>query len=369
MANIDLASNSALLSVADKLDTQNALLASIAASDGALPITSWGTVQNIVRMGLAPKVFSVGDTLTCNHEEFGELCWNIVGIDHDTPADKSKKHSLTLMLQKPLVKLPFSEPEALFYCGSEMPIGTYYFTLSNNKSYYFTTTMSHYNPNIIFFDNKSKKVMFYSDPLYSTILETLPATSGTSGSFLGKADGTLLNTSANVLYGNTKWSATSLRQWLSSDKGENEWWEFNEDKGVLCTPPSFLESAGFLHKIDPEFAAVLGAVVKKTNASETKDKVFLPSITELYGSSLKCGNEGAPYPYFADYSDNAYASDSADTNRIIIGASGYGEEYILRSVKNPGNDGGVWRVAYDGTINSSVTSNSYSNIVPMCCIV
>ena len=373
MANIDLASNSALLSVADKLDTQNVLLAAMSANDGALPITSWGAVQSIVRMGLAPKIFSIGDTFTCSHEEFGELTWNIVGIDHDTPADKSKKHSITLMLTSPLLRLPFSEPEALFYCGDEIPAGTYYFTIPGSKSYSFTTTQSHYNPNIIFFDNKTKNVIIYSDPTYSSISETLSTTTGTSGTFLGKADGTTLNSSARILYGSNNWISSDIRQWLSSDKGEGLWWEYTEDKGVLNRPPSFASRAGFLNKIDPEFAAVLGAVVKPTNSLtqngvETEDKVFLPSITELYGSYLKSGTEGKPYAYFADYSDIGYPSDDPDANRIIQNSYGFGESYLLRSLTKE-KEGYIWRIESAGSISTHLTVNSSSSIVPMCCIV
>ena len=43
----------------DTMNQTNALLAAIAGQN--YPITSWKAVQNIVRLGLAPSVFSVGD--------------------------------------------------------------------------------------------------------------------------------------------------------------------------------------------------------------------------------------------------------------------------------------------------------------------
>jgi hypothetical protein len=50
-------------------------------------IDSWESVQKIVREGYAPLVFKIGDQLVCNHSEFGELTWDIIGFDQETPTD------------------------------------------------------------------------------------------------------------------------------------------------------------------------------------------------------------------------------------------------------------------------------------------
>jgi hypothetical protein len=50
-------------------------------------IDSWESVQKIVREGYAPLIFKIGDQLVCNHSEFGELTWDIIGIDQDIPTD------------------------------------------------------------------------------------------------------------------------------------------------------------------------------------------------------------------------------------------------------------------------------------------
>ena len=47
-------------------------------------ITSWDTVQHIVRAGLAPRVFQIGDQFEALYDGVPVL-WNIIGIDHDTP--------------------------------------------------------------------------------------------------------------------------------------------------------------------------------------------------------------------------------------------------------------------------------------------
>ena len=67
-------------------------------SNVPVEINSWSVVQQMVRLGIAAKVFSIGDQLVCNHETYGTLVWDIIGIDHDTPANSEFKHSLTIQL-------------------------------------------------------------------------------------------------------------------------------------------------------------------------------------------------------------------------------------------------------------------------------
>ncbi len=63
-----------------------------------ITITSWKAVQEVVRAGKAAEVFSIGDQIECQHDVFGTLLWDVIGIDHDTPADSQYEHSITLQL-------------------------------------------------------------------------------------------------------------------------------------------------------------------------------------------------------------------------------------------------------------------------------
>lgn len=94
----------------EKMDVQNALLASIASQGGGIALSSWADVQSVVRMGLAKSIFSIGDQLVCR-KGGTELVWDVIGIDHDTPTDKTKTHSLTLQLHQPYTYLAFDAPE------------------------------------------------------------------------------------------------------------------------------------------------------------------------------------------------------------------------------------------------------------------
>lgn len=101
MANVlNLLSESTYI---EKMDMQNALLKAIATQGGGgsnvpVEINSWSVVQQMVRLGIAAKVFSIGDQLVCNHETYGTLVWDIIGIDHDIPANSEFEHSLTIQL-------------------------------------------------------------------------------------------------------------------------------------------------------------------------------------------------------------------------------------------------------------------------------
>lgn len=72
-----------------------------------IEVDSWAAVQQIVRSGKASEVFNVGDQLVCKRN--GEqLVWDIIGIDHDTPVDETKTHSLTLQLHNCFNDMTFS---------------------------------------------------------------------------------------------------------------------------------------------------------------------------------------------------------------------------------------------------------------------
>lgn len=58
--------------------------------------TPWQLIQKIVRAGLAKKLFSVGDVLVSEHDEYGPIAWEIIGFDHDFNDDERFAHSMTL---------------------------------------------------------------------------------------------------------------------------------------------------------------------------------------------------------------------------------------------------------------------------------
>ena len=101
-------------------------------------IKNWKSVQDIVRAGLAPKFFNIGDQFVAEFD--GEpFVWDVIGIDHDIPTDKGLTHSLTIQAHDCLLSAQFSAPQALYYADTPLSAGEHRFTL-NNVQYTFTTS-------------------------------------------------------------------------------------------------------------------------------------------------------------------------------------------------------------------------------------
>ncbi len=77
-----------------------------------IDISSWENVQSIVQSGLADKVFKIGEQLICDHAYFGELTWDIIGINFDPLGKEENPRNLWLQLHDTLPEaLPFDAAE------------------------------------------------------------------------------------------------------------------------------------------------------------------------------------------------------------------------------------------------------------------
>ena len=167
--------------------------------------------------------------------------------------------------------------------------------------------------------------------------------------------------------GSNNYTESAIRQWLNSEASTFEWVpKTNYDR------PSSYGGGGFLHRLDPELAAVIGPVEKQVARNTVaddggqdvfRDKVFLLSRVEVYagGEGTTTGEE--VYPFY-----KAMAS-SATTGEIegrikYLGASArlwwlrsphVGSAYLVRSVLS---DGWVTRSHARYAIGAS----------PACCI-
>lgn len=321
----------------EKMDNQNILLAAIASNGGGVKITSWSVVQQIVRLGLASKVFAIGDQFVSTKGD-AQLIWDIIGFDHDVPADSQFKHSMTIQLHDCYTSAQFDATEALYYASEGLSAGTYCFTLlsgydttyGGGKTYQFTLTKDVPAGGQIMFPwsyNKQAstvQISTYESATSSTVIESVSVTEGSGGTNLGTADGETenMNHSHRIRYGSNRWLHSSIRQWLNSDKAASAWWK---PQNVFDRPPSNLTTAGFLTNMDSEFLAVIGEVNKRTALNtvtdgggyeDSKELMFLLSRSELYGGLENSVNEGEPYPYYANYSDLSAPGTAVDSNRI-----------------------------------------------------
>lgn len=374
---------------AEKLDTQNSLLAALVSQGGGLNITSPGDIQSIVRLGLASKIFSIGDQIACQKGST-TLIWDIIGIDHDTPSNKNLKHSLTLQLHDCIASMQFDAKEAFYYAESGLAAGTYHFTIGQHtwvpaevgKTYQFTLTQPvpakgqivlavSYNVAV-----EGTNISTYASSTSTTAIETVQLTAGTSGTDLGTMNNAIngnLNSCQRALLGSNNYAQSAMRQYLNSKAAAGSVWT---PKSNFDRPPSWATStAGFLNGIDEDFLAVIGEVDKVTTlntvsdgggSETTSEKFFLLSRSEVYGGNENNINEGAAYPYYSENSVLTAAGTGVDANRIKY-RNNAAQYWWLRSPYT----GGAYIVRTVGTtgyVYNYYAVNSYG-VAPACCII
>lgn len=437
--SIDLVKNSTL-------EVTNKLLAAIASNTGGLTIKSFSDLQNLTRLGLASKVVSIGDQISCEKatsitatvsgtgvtaatvdfekfrkatkttagayaftydgawkldgkaadiaaygitvtgtpanedvvivtEQTETLVWDILDFDKDTPSDKKLTHTVALMLHDCSAKAQFDQKEAIYFASSALPAGTYHFTLPSDyesegggKTYQFTLANAvPKNGQIVFAWNYRQqaldsKISTYSAATSTTPIETVSVTEGNGGTALSP-----LNVSPRIRYASNRYSQSSVRQKINSQKAADAWWSAasNYDR-----PPADANKPGFLYGIEDDFVNALCKVDKTCSlntvtdggGSETvSDYLFLPSQTEVYGG----GSEGAAYEFFSKFSDLSAPGVGNDTNRIKHN-NGAAHVYWTRSV-SPTTAYGIIAVRQGGNL-LSLAANNETGIAPICFI-
>ena len=125
------------------------------------------------------------------------------------------------------------------------------------------------------------------------------------GTFLAKPNGNL-NGLHPVGYGDSRWYKSAYRQHLNSDLPAKQWWqpqdEWDMKPDQADTVPGFL--AGFSDDFKNALTSVKvvtygNTVTDDGSAVVTYDKIFLPSLQEIYCSPQVSG-EGTYWPYWKE---------------------------------------------------------------------
>lgn len=373
----------------EQFDTMNRILCAIASNGGGITVNSWRDVQSIVRLGLADKVFSIGDQLVCMRGE-EELVWDVIGFDHDVPANKLYTHSMTLQLHDLLpTTMQFDGTEALFYCETELAAGTYHFTLlagydtayGGGKSYQFTLTKVIPAGGVIMFPwmyNKQASTVLvstYESRMATTAIESVTVTEGTGGTALDTLGE--CNNINRIRYGSNNWKQSAMRQFLNSRGAAGTFWkpQTNFDR-----PPTWNAStAGFLSDLDEDFLNVVGEVTKRTlldplcegGYEDLSERFFLVSQSEAYAGNENSIEEGTPYEYYSLGSDLSVSGSSGDRNRIKY-SSGSAISWWTRTPYS--NDTVARSASYcriflkGGKLDFNAVNNQYG-IAPVCNII
>lgn len=354
----------------EQFDVQNALLASIASHTGTegIAVSNWEDVQRLVRMGLADKMFKAGDQFVSSYDT-GQVVWDVIGINHDIPTDKKYKNSLTLQASNCIMNCQFDAPELLYFAETELTAGAYYFYNSyDTKNYSFTTTIAipvGGSIEVSTWGASEKPTQIKTYDASNVLLETLTVTEAATGTLL------TCNDLRRVRYGSNNYIESNIKQWLNSAETAFTW----AKKSIYSKPSSGApySGGGFLKLLDPELAAVLGAVDKQV-AKNTKtdgggqdifsDKVFLLSNIEVLAPSEGVTTGEKVYPWYSALA--ASPTYDAIPGRIKY-LSGAARIWWLRSPLVGGSS--TPRVVYPaGSVSYDYAGNS-NGLAPACCIV
>ena len=128
-------------------------------------------------------------------------------------------------------------------------------------------------------------------------IETVSATQGSNGTNLGTLNYATRNDNLNSMqetgYGWNRWKTSAIRQYLNSSAPIGAWWKAQDEWDIapneLTTKAGFLSgcSESFINAIKPvEVKTYVNTVYDSTQQAEdydlTYDKVFLPSLEEMY---------------------------------------------------------------------------------------
>lgn len=322
-----------------KLDQMTAALLGMSSSLGVIARAQTGVVEDmdyngikaVVAAGNAPAVFPVGtqlvNTYTGKDGKVYDCPWDVVKTD-DIAEGETGTTAPAMVLQMhyaSLEDIQFSAYQAFFVVpeaglvagtynvkmgldwGTNVKNGTVYqFTLTKNAPAGARLTGFYNAPDTA---PTSWKVYVYKDQNKSELLETCNVSAGSAGTnlgtFLAKPNGNL-NGLHPVGYGDSRWHKSAYRQYLNSDAAAGGWWtpqdEWDMKPDQADTVPGFL--AGF----SDDFKAALTRVKVVTygntvtddgSAVVTYDKIFLPSLQEIYCSPQVSG-EGTYWPYWKE---------------------------------------------------------------------
>ncbi len=322
-----------------KLDLLNATMLGVSASLGVLAKAQTGifeemdynAIKAVVDAGSAPITFPTGtqlvNTYTGKDGKAYDCPWDVVQPD-DTAEGESGATVPAMVLQMhyaTLYDLQFSAYQAFYVVpDGGLVAGTYNVKMGLNWGnnvktdavYQFTLTKAapagarltgFYNaPDVV---PANWKVYVYKDQQKSELLETCSVTAGSAGTnlgtFLAKENGDL-NGLHPVGYGDNRWWKSAYRQYLNSDAAAGAWWQ-PQDKWDM-KPDQADTLPGFLSGFSDDFKSALSRVKVVTygngvtddgSAVVTYDKIFLPSLQEIYCSPQVSG-EGSYWPYWKE---------------------------------------------------------------------
>lgn len=254
--------------------------------------------------------------------------------------------------------------------------GAYYFTKSNGGVVSFTT-----DAQLEFGD----RLGYWSSKVYpitgdgKTVGTGLTTGTSTSGTNLGTqtantrvTTGTyFLNSSNEMDYGWNRWKFSAIRQYLNSAAGVGAWWTAQD--GFDIRPDELATKAGFLSGWSEEFINAIKPIKVTTYPNTvqddtggntpdvTVDKVFLPSLEQIYATPQKSG-EGEYHEYWKRKVGRTSPMDQYGTypNAITYALENHtSAQYVRLRSAHRGGASNAWYVNSSGIVGNSNANGSY----------
>ena len=370
---------------------------------GHIKDVDWLAVRRDVRSGNAPTKYPVGTVLYDNFDSETGTAFQVVGYDkHFDPVMTSAgyTHSMTLCELKLDDVITFDAPEAFLYLETELPAGTYKFTIPNydstyggNKTYYFST--EHTVPvggQIVMnwpYNETPQSVSTYAGGSSTTAIESgLTLSEWVDGTSPDAVDiGTIAGPSTQAgaseygqmnhihraRYGSNNYKQSGIRQYLNSNSAGNTWWT---PQTVFDRPYKSSSSAGKLTKINQKLVNIMvtPTITSKANGcfettsidgttftlstdySISTDKVFLLSPMEVNLSADT--SVGSVLDYYVNATDGDRIKNRASNNTAY--------HWWVRTPSSSSANSSR-RVYKTGSADSGTVDNSYG--VAMACVI
>lgn len=315
---------------AEKMDKTNSLLATMV-RQGAPSEVNWLLLKEYAHEGVFGDLYSFGDQFvdtwkdTVSNTDYA-YHWRLNHIGQYKLADGeilSNRPCLQLHYAHPF-GVQFSHPRAFLRCPDGLSAGTYNINFAQSwgsftaLSWTFTLTKSvPVGGRLAGFDymagdsSSTRSVTSYgADGI--TKIETVSATQGVNGTNLGTLNFATRNGNLNSMqetgYGWNRWKTSAIRQYLNSSAPIGAWWKAQDEWDIapneLTTKAGFLSgcSEAFINAIKPvEVKTYVNTVYDSSQQTEdydlTYDKVFLPSLEEMYINPQTQG-EGEVHEYW-----------------------------------------------------------------------
>lgn len=351
---------------------------------------TWGEIVALIESGEMSEIFPVAsqikDTWKNTSDTSVEFPWDVVHYSANGDTWLKLHYAAPEALQ-------FDAPEAIYYFDGTEAAGTYHIPIGSaygtgwvfGHSIQFTLTATPDEGDQLVIDcgtnNANDPAAGRSWKVYdaggTTVKQSGTTSEGTGGTSLGtignvnahRTNGRLCAIS-RVVYGYARWSQSAMRQYFNS--ADVNWWTM---KNPWDRPPAQASTIrGFLcgfsqdfldHLEETEVVTALNTQEGFAEATETTlDKIFLPSLEQMYINPQLAGVEGESWDYYKELAEDAGLPGKFQTGQtypilITYNASNTSSAVtvFLRSCTR-GTATYEWLVNTSGNVNSNTAGNA-----------